>query len=216
MQHPLDDRVKKHYDYANEYANQVGLEFAGTKLLKIPNGYYVSPAIHWKYLEKEFARNLPIKGHEEFSACLIKSWNDNHTQKISLSTKNPLDFHMISLMDRFTAHIVAVCSPWDNKTFISYPNCFVLRLAFLHQDTTMSIYCYAVKYQIIGVTKAALLANLPIQGIPKEECFWSFTPPYFISLNQTAVSYLEILICTDTGNIVSIRAIGECCCRIAF
>ena len=61
MQHPLDLNGKKLYDYANEYPKQIGLEFDGTKLMKIPTGYYDSPASLGKYLEKEFAKNLPIK-----------------------------------------------------------------------------------------------------------------------------------------------------------
>ena len=133
MQHPLDPNAKKLYDYANQYAKQIGREFDGTKLMKIPTGYYDSPASLGKYLEKEFAKNLPIKGHEELSACQIHSSYDNVTQKISLSTKSIVDFLMISLNERLNAHIGAVCTPWDNKMFITDPNCFGVRRAFLHK-----------------------------------------------------------------------------------
>ena len=64
--------------------------------MKINKGYYDSPAGLGKYLEKEFARNLPIKGHEERSACQIHSLYDNHSQKISLSKKRIVDFRMIT------------------------------------------------------------------------------------------------------------------------
>ena len=73
--------------------------------MKIPTGYYDSPASLGKYLEKEYARNLPIKGHEENSACQIHSSYDNVTQKISLSTKSIVDFRMITLNERLNAHI---------------------------------------------------------------------------------------------------------------
>ena len=69
MQHPLDPNAKKLYDYANEYGKQIGREFGGTKLMKIPTGYYDSGASLGKYLEKEFARNPLSKGHAELSAC---------------------------------------------------------------------------------------------------------------------------------------------------
>ena len=125
-----------------------------TILMKIPKGYYDSPPCLGKYLENEFARNLPIKGHEELSACQIHSSYDNVTQKISLSTKNIVDFRMINLNERFTSHIGAVCTPWDGKIFIIDPNCFGTRRAFLHKYSTMYIYCDAVKYQIIGDSQA--------------------------------------------------------------
>ena len=92
MQHPLDPNAKKLYDYANEYGKQIGREFDVIKLMKIPNGCYPTPASLGKYLEKEFAKNLPIKGHAELSACQIHSSYDNVTQKISLSTKFIVDF----------------------------------------------------------------------------------------------------------------------------
>ena len=86
MQHPLDPNAKKLYDYATEYGKQIGREFDGTKLMKIPTGYYDSPASLGKYLEKEFAKNLPIKGHEELIACQIHRSYNNVTKNISFST----------------------------------------------------------------------------------------------------------------------------------
>ena len=83
--------------------------------MKIPTGYYDSPASLGKYLEKEFSKNLPINRHEEISACQIHSSYDNVTQKISLSTKCIVDFRMITLNERLNAHIGAVCTQWDNK-----------------------------------------------------------------------------------------------------
>ena len=85
---------------------------------------------------------------------------------------------MITLNERLKEHIGAVWTPWDNKMFISDPNSFRVRRAFLDKYTTMYIYCDAVKYQIIGDTQAPLLATLPIQGISNEQCVWSFNPPY--------------------------------------
>ena len=141
-------------------------------------------------MEKEFSRNLPNKGHEEQNVCQIHSSYDNVTQKISLSTKNIVDFRMISLNERFSSHIGAVCTPWDGKIFITDPNCFGTRRAYLHKYSPMYIYCDAVKYQIIVDTHAPLIASLPIQGTPNEQCFWSFNPRYYISLNQKALSSL--------------------------
>ena len=69
MHHPLDPYAEKLYDYANEYEKQIGRELDRTKLMKIPTGYYDCPICLGKYLEMEFARNLPIKGDEEQSAC---------------------------------------------------------------------------------------------------------------------------------------------------
>ena len=83
---------------------------------------------------------------------------------------------MITLKERFNAHIGAVCTPGDYKDFITDLNCFVVRRAFLHKCTTMYIYCDAVKYQIIGDTQDPLLATLPIQRSPNEQCFWSLNP----------------------------------------
>ena len=75
-----------------------------------------------KYLEKEFAKNIPIKGDEELSACQIHCSDDNAPQNISLSTKCIVDFRMITLNERLNAHIGAVCTPWDNKMFIPDSN----------------------------------------------------------------------------------------------
>ena len=82
LQYPLDPNAKKLYDYANEYVKQIGREFDGTKLMKIPKGYYASPACLGKYLENEFARNLPIKDLEELRAGQIHCRYENVTQKI--------------------------------------------------------------------------------------------------------------------------------------
>ena len=52
MQKPFDPNAKKLYDYGNEYAKQNGREFDGTKLMKIPTGYYDSLGSLGKYFEK--------------------------------------------------------------------------------------------------------------------------------------------------------------------
>ena len=82
MQPPWDPNAKNLYDYANEYGKQIGREVDVTKLMKIHTGYFDSHASLWKYLEKEFAKNLHIKCHEELSAIQIHSSYDNVTQKI--------------------------------------------------------------------------------------------------------------------------------------
>ena len=92
--------------------------------MKIPTGYYERPASLGKYLKKEFARNLPIKDRAELSACQIHSLYDNVTQKISLSKKGFVDFRMNTLKEPFNAHSGAGCTTWDNKMFITGPNCF--------------------------------------------------------------------------------------------
>ena len=107
--------------------------------MKIPTVYYDSPVSLGKYLEKEFAKNLPIYGHEEVSACQIHSSYANVTQKISLSTKSIVDFLMITLNEPFNAHLGAGCTPCDNKFFITDPNCLGVRRAFLNKYTTMYI-----------------------------------------------------------------------------
>ena len=145
IQHPLDPNAKKLSDYANDNAKQMDREFVGTKLMKILTGYYDNPASIGKYLEKELSKNLPIKGHEEVSACQIHSSNDNVTKRISFSTKCIVDFSMITLNERLNAHLGAVCTPWENKIFITDTNCFGVRRTFLHKYTTMYIYCDAVK-----------------------------------------------------------------------
>ena len=122
MQHPLDPNAKKLYDYGNKYAKQIGRDFDGTKLMKIPTGYYDSPASLGKYLEKEFAKNLPNKWHEELSACQIHSSYVNVTQMISLSTKCIVDFRMNTLKELLSAHNGAVRTLWHNKIFITDHN----------------------------------------------------------------------------------------------
>ena len=144
MPHPLDPNAEKLYDYANEYAKQIGRVSDGTKLMKKPTGYDDSPVRLGKYLEKEFSKNLPIKGHYDLSACQIHSSYDNVTQRISLSTKCIVDFHMSSLNGPLIAHIGAVCTPCDNKIFITDPYCFGVRRAFLQKYRTMYIYWDAV------------------------------------------------------------------------
>ena len=50
MQHPLDPNAKMRYDYRNEYGKQIGREFDGKKLMKIPTGYYDRPSSLGRYL----------------------------------------------------------------------------------------------------------------------------------------------------------------------
>ena len=155
-------------------------------------------------MEKEFARNLPIKDHEELSACQINSLYDNVIQRISLSTMRISDFRMITLKERFDGHIPAVCTPLDNKTFITYNYCFGIRRRFLYNYRTMYI---VVHLSIIGEIEAPLHATHPIQGIPNEQSFSSFNPPYSISLNQKALSFLEIRLYSETRELISFEAI---------
>ena len=76
--------------------------------MKIPTGYYDRAASLGKYLQKEFAKNPPIKGHEELSACEIHTFTDTVNLKISLSTKTIVDFRMITLNEHSNAHLGAV------------------------------------------------------------------------------------------------------------
>ena len=86
-------------------------EFEGTKVMKISPRYYDSPASLEKYIEREFRSNMPIKGYEELTACQIHSSCESLTQKISLSGKNIVEFRVITLKARFTAHIGSVSTP---------------------------------------------------------------------------------------------------------
>ena len=184
--------------------------------MKIPNGYYDSPASLGKYLETEFGSNSPNKGDDELTACQIHRWYDIVTQKISLSDKTIGESRMITLKERFIAHIGAVCTPSENKIFITDTNTFGVRRAFLYKHTIMYIYCDAVKYTIIGDTQAPLLATLLIQGTPNEQCFWGFNPPYYISVNQKALSSFEIRICTDTGDLFPFDHSGRVVVQLHF
>ena len=85
--------------------------------MKIPTGYYDSPARLGIYLEKEFAKNLPIKGHEELSSCQMHTLSDYVTQMISISTMSLVYFRMITLNERLIT-FGAVCKPGENKIFI--------------------------------------------------------------------------------------------------
>ena len=108
--------------------------------MKVHSGYYDRSAILWKYLEMEFAKKLPFKGHEELRAFQIHRSYDNVNKRISISAKTLVDFRMVTLMDRLNAHLGGVCTPCDNKVFIANTNIFVVRRAFLHKCTTMSMY----------------------------------------------------------------------------
>ena len=73
--------------------------------MKVPTGYYDSPAGRGKDLDKEFVRNVPIKHHKALSSCQIDSFYENVRQKFSLSKKRIVDFRMISLNELFNAHL---------------------------------------------------------------------------------------------------------------
>ena len=78
---------------------------------------------------------------------------------------------MITLNDRLNAHIGAVCTPWENKMFITDANYFGVRTAFLHKYKTLYIYCDAVTYQNIGDTQALLLSTLQFKGAQMSNAF---------------------------------------------
>ena len=69
MQHPPDPNAKKLYDYATVYAKQIGREFDGTKLMKIPTGYYDSPASLGNIWKRNLQSIFLSKGHEELNAA---------------------------------------------------------------------------------------------------------------------------------------------------
>ena len=108
MQSPLDSDAEKLYDYANEYAKQIGRVFDGTKLIKIPTGYYDTPSSLGKYLEMEFARNFPSKDQEQLRACQIHSFYDKVTEKISQHTQSIVDFRIITF-NELSLHIFEPC-----------------------------------------------------------------------------------------------------------
>ena len=153
------------------YGEKIGRTFDGVKLLKIPTGYYASPAALGNYLAHQFNKNLPINGHAEQTACKFSSDYDSVTQKISFKTENILDFQMASLNNNFNSHIGAMAEFWEDKFYLTYSKNFNVRKAFLKKYDTMYIYCDAVKYQIVGDTQAPLVATLPIQGTPNDQCY---------------------------------------------
>ena len=126
MQYPLKLNSARISHFGSEYVIQIELKFDGIKLMKIPTGYYDRLGTLGKCLQNEFSRNVPMKGHAEISPCQIDSYHDKITRKVSLSTKNIVDFRMF-ILNAFNAHIWAGCTQLANKSFIIDTICFIFR-----------------------------------------------------------------------------------------
>ena len=107
--------------------------------MKMPTTQYDKASRHGK-MKGNFFRKLQIKGHEALTAVNIQRCYGRVTQKISLSSMNIADLRMVSLKERFSAHIRAICTL--RKISIRDTNCFGVENAALHKSTTMYFQLY--------------------------------------------------------------------------
>ena len=75
---------------------------------------------------------------------------------------------------------------------LSSPNILSGGKFHLNKYDRIFIHCDVIKYQIVGETQLPLLAILPIQGIPNEQCYWSFNPAYYLPSSQNPLDQLKL------------------------
>ena len=70
----------------------------------------------------------------------------------------------------------------------------------LFNINTIYVYSDIGQYQLIGDTQAPLLGILPVEGSHKQQRFWSFAPAYYVPVNKSYITTIEIQLCTDIGD----------------
>ena len=72
----------------------------------------------------------------------------------------------------------------------------------LDDFSTIYLYTDVIKYQIVGDTQAPLMGTLPVQGKYGEQVYWSFNTTYYMPVNKTSISTIEVRLCNETGDLI--------------
>jgi hypothetical protein len=81
---------------------------------------------------------------------------------------------------------------------------------------TIYVYSDVIKYQIVGDIQAPLIGTVPVQGKRGEQVYWSFSPAYYIPINKTAISTIELRLCNETGDLVPFDEGSDVLCKMHF
>ena len=211
-----EDSLRTLYDAAEDYCNSKGMSPHGTKFIKIPTGFYQNPGQLGIYLEKEFNNNVHVGNIPDVQPCSLKTEYDQITQRLKFTPENLNWFQIVSLKNEFFTNIGASSSCWNNRLYVAEPTVKRGGKAFLQRYSSMYIYCDVIKWQVVGDTQTPLLATLPVQGNPFDQCFWAFNPPYYIPVSQKSISTIEMEIRTDTGDLFPFEESGRVVIQLHF
>ena len=81
-----------------------------------------------------------------------------------------------------------------------------------------SVYVYSdiVSHQLVGDTLVPLMGVVPIQGQEKgKQLYWSFNPPYYMSVTKNEIKSIEMQMNTDRGAKFPFLG-GKVCSRLHF
>ena len=211
-----EDSLRTLYDAAEDYCDSKGMSPHGTKFIKIPTGFYQNPGQLGNYLEKEFNKNIHVGNIPDDIPCSLKTEYDPITQTLKFEKENLNWFQLVSLKNQFFANIGASSSCWQDRLYIAEPSIKRGKRCFLQRYSTMYIYCDVIKWQVVGDTQTPLLATLPVQGNPNDQCFWAFNPPYYIPVSQKSTSTIEMEIGTETGDLFPFEESGRIVIQLHF
>ena len=80
----------------------------------------------------------------------------------------------------------------------------------------MFIYSNIIKHQIVGDTITPLLGIVPVQGGPREECQWTFSPPFYFPLKCKELDHITFKLKTETGAAYHLRPHDKIMARLHF
>ena len=86
----------------------------------------------------------------------------------------------------------------------------------LDDFSTIYLYTDVIKYQIVGDTQAPLMGTLPVEGKYGEQDYWSFNTTYYMPVNKTSISSIEVRLCTETGELVAFEPGSTTVCKLHF
>jgi hypothetical protein len=187
------------YQDLEDYLEEIKDKNTDYKLIKIPTSYYANSGAVAKFLTNWFNRRPPTQKRAR-KTWRLDSFYDSYTGTVSFIVQNIVWYQFASGSARFHQAIGHIPKLWNDKLYTSLPNLVKGPKITLTKFTTMYIHCDAIKYQIVGNSQLPLLAILPIQGTPNEQCHWSFNPAYYLPLNPKSLTTLEIKICTAKGD----------------
>jgi hypothetical protein len=198
------------------YITQTMTPYTDFKVVIMPTGYYQSPEDIAEYLVGEFNKMFKVTGYELRQPCRLSFTYDPITEKIFFEKQNISIFRLATLNKNFHNNIGSLSECFQEKLFLSQPNPLQSKKSKIDKLSSLYIYCDVIKYQIVGDIQAPLLATLPIQGCPNDQCYWAFQPPYYIPVNQKSISSIEIKICTEYGDLFPFGPYGRVVTRLHF
>ena len=179
-------------------------------VIRIPTGYYKDAGEIAKIMVTKFTDLTKRQ-----SLNLEYNYNEK-SNTLKLTSTNLTWFRILSQNENL-CRILGFGKPTKLDTlYIWDPLAEPKRKPQIDEFSTIYLYTDIIKYQIVGDTQAPLLGTLPVQGKHGEQVYWSFNTNYYMPVNKTSISTIEVRLCNETGDLIPFDPTSTTVCKLHF